>query len=649
MKKKLTLLCLCLALITGLNAQDNNKKYAPAKPGRGIYNHHNNAKDVDFDVNDIEFWCGTGSSQAMVIVAWDDIDDPVALVWGVRFDGSNAVVLDLIDSIATYDSRFSYEYSGSLISNVEYNDSAMSLSSEYNYWCYYKNGDWGQSAYGNEPTTNGDVIEMSGSCLFGMTDAVAATNPNSNPPVPTVPDTVAIDSADILYWAGAENGAHWAVVSVCWAERCLAWGVRFDEDSISLQSAMDAIACSDFRFSYSAGNWGVADILFNDYAGNSMALSEVPAGYNYWWCNLNGWAAPTGYDALMLSDGDFVKWGDAAAGTVVDSAGGYPTQLAWHTPVEPAVIPASGPFCGAAGSEGSTAVAYDDSRILGWATSCTLALGPADIANPQSGAVSYGSADEAVGAVTGNNLAVVSLGDGGMATLSFEYPIADGDGYDFAVFENAFNDSFLELAFVEVSTDGERFVRFPATSLTGSCRQIGPEGSIDPSYIDNLAGKYRSGFGTPFDLAQLRDSAGINLDSIMFVRIVDVVGTNDPQHATYDQYGNIVMDPYPTDTYSGGFDLDGVAVLNWNYSEPQGVEKAVADNVRLCPNPADGHVVCYSDVDGQHQVSLYTATGQLLLRQSFCGQQATIGTGHLADGIYVLRLDGKALRLVVKH
>jgi len=294
-------------------------------------------------------------------------------------------------------------------------------------------------------------------------------------------------------------------------------------------------------------------------------------------------------------------------------------------------------------------VKYDDSRIKGWASSCTLVLGTNDIANPNANTVSYGMANDALGAVTNNNLAVVSLGDGGSATLTFEHPISNGDGYDFAVYENSFDDNFLELAFVEVSTDGERYVRFPATSLTSPCKLIGPYGSLNPTYIDGLAGKYRSGYGTPFDLALLADSTGIDLDSIVYVRVVDVVGTNDIEHATYDQYGNIVMDPYPTNSYSGGFDLDGVAVMNWNHAEPQGIDDAVASSLQLFPNPANSQVECTVEGDGQHLLVLYSTTGQMLHQQTFSGRHITLGTSSLADGMYILRIDGKAQRLAVHH
>lgn len=649
MYKKLFFLCLSMVLTTSLWAQGNNKAHARENSGQGIYNTLSPAKDINFAASNIQFWCGNGSNEAVVIVAWDDITDTTALAWGVRWNGSDAVALDMLDSIAAYDSRFTFSYSGSMLSDVEYADSTTSLVSPTNWWCYYKNGSFASSAYGNEPVDDGDVLELSANCMFGMTSAVAATNPGAVPDTtgaPTLPDTNVIDAAQILNWAGSGNSQ--CIIAVNWADTCLAWGVRFN-DSILLQAAMDTIACADYRFRPVTGIWGLGDIYFRDYLGISMALTTTESGYNYWWCNLNGRAAQVSYDQQMLVDGDFVKWGDASIGIAVDSAYGYPSELAFNDPIVPIDVRTSGPFCGAAETEGSTAVKFDDSRILGWATSCTLNLGPSNIADTNANVVSYGSADQAVGPVTGDNLAVVSLGDGGSATLTFEHPIRNGEGYDFAVFENSFNDSFLELAFVEVSTDGQRYVRFPATSLTSPCQLLGAYGSVDPTYIDGLAGKYRSGYGTPYDLALLADSTGINLDSIMYVRIVDVVGTNDPLYATYDQYGNAVMDPYPTDSYSSGFDLDGIAVMNWNYTAPQGINSAVAGSLRLFPNPANNQVTYTVEGDGIHLLSLYNITGECLLQRTFVGRQSCLNISDIASGVYILRIDDKTQRLIIRH
>ena len=81
----------------------------------------------------------------------------------------------------------------------------------------------------------------------------------------------------------------------------------------------------------------------------------------------------------------------------------------------------------------------------------------------------------------------MSLGDGGVAILTFKYPIKNETGNDFAVFENSFNDTFLELAFVEVSSDGIHYFRFPAVSNTQDTLQMGNDASIDARHLNNLA------------------------------------------------------------------------------------------------------------------------------------------------------------------
>ncbi|MGD9720677.1 MAG: hypothetical protein AB7O59_16260 [Pirellulales bacterium] len=224
----------------------------------------------------------------------------------------------------------------------------------------------------------------------------------------------------------------------------------------------------------------------------------------------------------------------------------------------------AGPFAPAAGQPGSTAVANNSPTIAAWASGVAeLARGPLDIANPPGGLASFGTGAEALGPATGVATQVVSLGDGGHITLTFAQPIFDGPGFDLAVFENGFSDTFLELAFVEVSSNGSDFLRFDAVSQTPTATQIGSFSALDPTNLDNLAGKYRAGFGTPFDLAQLAGrSLAVDVNHITFVRIVDVVGAILPAFGSLDSLGTLVNDPYPTAFASGGFDLDGVAALH---------------------------------------------------------------------------------------
>ena len=303
-----------------------------------------------------------------------------------------------------------------------------------------------------------------------------------------------------------------------------------------------------------------------------------------------------------------------------------------------------GSFCGAVGTPGCTAIKYDSAAIIGWATGCTVERGPVDIIDPDGPRVHFGDEGFGVGPATTATTSAVSLGDGGTATLTFAEPIRNVAGPDFAVFENSFDDNFLELAFVEVSTDGERYVRFPSTSLTPTTTQV--VSNVNPTNLNNLAGKYRVGYGTPFDLEELKDSAGIDINNIVYVRLVDVVGTIDPQYATYDAYGHMVNDPYPTnDTIwaSGGFDLTGVAVLQAS-AGIAGIASAV--RVMAWPNPTTGWITVIG-VAG-HEAELCDLRGRRLGSWRLTGERTRIDLTDLPAGVYLLRVEGKVTK-VVKH
>jgi hypothetical protein len=232
----------------------------------------------------------------------------------------------------------------------------------------------------------------------------------------------------------------------------------------------------------------------------------------------------------------------------------------------------AGPYAPAAGQTGSTAIPNTSPSFVAWATSAvTLTRGPQDVAAPAGPFASFGDASEAVGFAQGNYDQVVSLGDGGRITLAFAGGIRNGPGADFAVFENSINDTFLELAYVEVSSDGSNFFRFDSASVTPADSQVQSFGQVDTSNVDGLAGKYRQGFGTPFDLSSLAGRSGLDVNDVRYVRVIDVVGrvtaATDSSGSTFwspslDSSGRIINDPYNTPFETGGFDLDGVGVIN---------------------------------------------------------------------------------------
>ena len=209
----------------------------------------------------------------------------------------------------------------------------------------------------------------------------------------------------------------------------------------------------------------------------------------------------------------------------------------------------AGPYAPAAGQIGSEAIASDSPQIVAWASEVADYSPGTDVdASFQTPGNSLGPSDP-LGGDTNAIPDTVSLGRGGQITLTFDNPIRDGVGNDFAVFENSFSDTFLELAFVEVSSNGIDFTRFANDSLTVD--PVDAFGSLDPTQIDGLAGKVRGGFGVGFDLAD------VGLDEATHVRLIDIIGDGN----TTDTNGDRIYDPFPS-TGSAGFDLDAVGVIH---------------------------------------------------------------------------------------
>lgn len=293
-----------------------------------------------------------------------------------------------------------------------------------------------------------------------------------------------------------------------------------------------------------------------------------------------------------------------------------------------------------AGEAGSTAISASSSQFVGWATAATVVRGPQDIINPTGALANAGLPEFATGAPDGSG--IVSLGDGGSAVLTFAAPIANGPGFDFAVFENGFSDTFLELAFVEVSSDGVNFFRFPAHSETQTATQVGGFGSIDCRYINNLAGKYKANFGTPFDLSDIPDNPLLNKDRITHVKVIDVVGTIDPQYATRDSFGNIVNDPYPTPFGSGGFDLDAVGVIN---QAVLGTKDFATELFTVYPNPARD--IVYINSEKEVSIVIYDLYGRQV-KTLAKGNHKQIAVSDLTSGTYLITLEADTKKEVKK-
>lgn len=269
----------------------------------------------------------------------------------------------------------------------------------------------------------------------------------------------------------------------------------------------------------------------------------------------------------------------------------------------------------AAGLPGSSALHKDSSIFKAWATHCSIVRGYQDISNTLTGLATVGDSSMALGKAGTNG--VVSLGDAGIAIVTFDSPIKNGPGPDFAIFENTFIDSFLELAIVEVSSDGIHYVRFLPTSLTQDTVQTGAFGYTNPRKLNNLAGKYRALWGTPFDLDELSIHSDININAITHIKIIDVVGSIDSNYASYDQFHNKINDPWPTPFPSSGFDLDAVGVI---HPVTSGINKSyIKANINIYPNPANANCNIHLNnlQAGVTNIQLYDMTGREVFTSNY--------------------------------
>lgn len=299
-----------------------------------------------------------------------------------------------------------------------------------------------------------------------------------------------------------------------------------------------------------------------------------------------------------------------------------------------------------AGQTGTTAIHKDSSVFVAWATGIVVERGYVDAGDTtvmydNTNRASFGVPENALNMAEGTSGNVVSLGDGGKATLTFDQAIINGSGADFAIFENGLSDTFLELAFVEVSSDGNHFVRFPAHSETQTTTQIDGFGNVDCRYINNLAGKYKAAFGTPFDLSDLPIDPLLNLQNITHVRIIDVVGSIDPSVGSKDSQGNMINDLYPTPFHSGGFDLDAVGVINQQVLSVDKMELTA----RIYPNPTKQFLNV--ELNEVSEVRIFDLTGKLWIEEIGV-LKVMLDMSSLNGGFYLVKVESDNQVLVRK-
>lgn len=290
-------------------------------------------------------------------------------------------------------------------------------------------------------------------------------------------------------------------------------------------------------------------------------------------------------------------------------------------------------FAPPATQAGSSAMHKDSLVFVDWVKTCSVNRGYVNIADKSLGFATSGNETMACGKADVAN--VLSLGDGGSAICTFSKPIKNGTGFDFAVFENSFDHTFLELAFVEVSSDGVHFFRFASRSLSDTVNQTNSFGTTQAIHLNNLAGKYKGGYGTPFDLEELNGINGLDINAITHVKIMDVVGSLQNDYVTRDSKGNKINDPWPTPFPSSGFDLDAVGVIHQNTTVGTDELENFAAHTHFFPNPCqvNSFLQVKSDLSIKH-IQLLDLQGKVIIES----EQNGLNVKDISPDVYFIKI-----------
>ena len=279
--------------------------------------------DATIAASAIQYWVGEGSDSLVFAVNWGNPD--TALAWGLKFDGP-LTISGALAAVCAADERLSSNdpFTTITFANGDLLLDFDTVSSFTNVPQFILNGNGNVNA--GTSVENGDFLKIGESHYgFGfdsvMGYAMGVVWPTEIHPVnvpaadtvqPVHPNDATIAADQILYWVGSGNNS--VILAVNWADTALAWGYRFSDSSITVDSVMNDIAAADPRFSYTASNGWLLDIVFDN---GEDSLHNAVLGN--WMSTVNGNSSISWGMSSSLTNGDIFKWGDMAAATNFDS------------------------------------------------------------------------------------------------------------------------------------------------------------------------------------------------------------------------------------------------------------------------------------------------------------------------------------------
>ena len=219
---------------------------------------------AQFNWQDIDFWVGSGSDSALLVVDFGAADFDSSYVWGYRYSGAKTGE-DMLVDIAAADLNLRIDVAGGFLNDVIYHRHE-GIGGQPDYWSTWSGSDTASLITNmgiGTALVNGEWFALS------YTDFAPALKPGL--PIPAFkPTDFAL--AQVQNWYGSGNDSAAFIVDFL-NGNSYAWGYLFN-DSIAASQMLNDIASQDANLSINAAGF-LNDIIYLSDSG----LGGQP---NYW-------------------------------------------------------------------------------------------------------------------------------------------------------------------------------------------------------------------------------------------------------------------------------------------------------------------------------------------------------------------------------
>lgn len=277
MRKILSLFFVMALCVVGVSAQGLVQGQPhPSAPVTSTKPKSQLRADTSFSFDDIQFWVGSGSKKAALVIEWHDEASPDALVWGYRWDGE-ASGHDMIVAISKADPRLVLltQYTGRMgytIAGIGYGESKLDISYDLE---GAKNEP--RNAFKFEPPITNPLLGQTSFPEHPAEDAAAAIREGVRTGViyhPIDAEKYGYPSYDYDHWH-CDNGIHWGAG---WYYGYWSYFVRGSQTSEFSYSGLGATSRMLTDGCWDAWSWnGDMSTMEGTQPGDTFVAAMVPS------------------------------------------------------------------------------------------------------------------------------------------------------------------------------------------------------------------------------------------------------------------------------------------------------------------------------------------------------------------------------------